>query len=850
MPASLRRLTPVLTGLAFLVALLLLRRELEAYPLREVGGALAATPRERLALAVALTALDYALLTRYDALALRYAGQRVPPGRIVFTSFLAYAAAHNLGLPALTGGGVRLRLYAHWGVPPARVLQAAAFSAVTFWVGVLTVGGAALVAAALEGGAAETVPLHRLLPLGPVFLGLVAAYAVWSMRRPRPLRLFRREIPVPTPGLVLAQVALGTVDWIVSALVLYVLLPPSPRLHLSAVLAAFVLAQVGGVVSHVPGGLGVFDTLVLLLLHGVYPPPVILGAVLAYRVAYYLLPLLAAALLLAGYGAARHRATLGKAAARGARWAGVLAPPVLSAGVFAAGAILLLSGATPAARGRLERVAEAVPLPVIEASHLLASMAGMALLLLAWGLQRRLDAAYPLALGVLLLGIVFSLLKGFDWEAALPLAVLAAALAPSRRWFHRRTALWAERFSPGWTVAVMVALGGTVWLVLFAYRHVEYSNELWWRFALAGDAPRSLRAAVGAAVLAATFALYRLLAPAAYRPPLPTDEELARARPLVAASPHASAHLALLGDKPLLFSDRGGAFVMYGVAGRSWVALGDPVGPRNAAEALAWRFRDAAYGWGGWPVFYEVGPETLPLYLDLGLALHKVGEEARVALEGFSLEGSAHKPLRQVLRKLERERYEIEVAGPEAVPALLPELRSVSDAWLAHKATREKGFSLGRFDERYLSALPVALVRHQGQVVAFANLWRSGEHEELSVDLMRHLPDAPHGVMEALFAQLMLWGREEGFRWFNLGMSPLAGLAGNGHAPLWNRVGALLFRHGEHFYNFRGLRRYKEKFQPVWEPRYLASPGGIALPRTLANVAALVSGGVRGVFTR
>jgi phosphatidylglycerol lysyltransferase len=185
------------------------------------------------------------------------------------------------------------------------------------------------------------------------------------------------------------------------------------------------------------------------------------------------------------------------------------------------------------------------------------------------------------------------------------------------------------------------------------------------------------------------------------------------------------------------------------------------------------------------------------------------------------------------------------------VPALFPTLRVVSDAWLAEKRTREKGFSLGRFDEDYLRRFPAALVRIQGRVVAFANLWLGGLKAAMSLDLMRYDPDAaPAKVMEFLLLELMLWGRAQGYRAFSLGMAPLAGLEHHELAPLWSRAGALLFQHGEQFYNFQGLRAYKEKFDPVWEPRYLASPGGLVLPRILANVASLIAGGLRGVVAR
>jgi phosphatidylglycerol lysyltransferase len=141
-------------------------------------------------------------------------------------------------------------------------------------------------------------------------------------------------------------------------------------------------------------------------------------------------------------------------------------------------------------------------------------------------------------------------------------------------------------------------------------------------------------------------------------------------------------------------------------------------------------------------------------------------------------------------------------------------------------------------------------VRWQGKIVAFVNILLGADKHELSLDLMRHLPEAPHGIMEYLFTQLMLWGKREGYRWFSLGMAPLAGLEARPLAPLWNRLAGLVFRHGEHFYNFQGLRQFKEKFDPEWEPRYLAASSGLALPRILANIAALTSRGLKGVIAK
>ena len=135
-------------------------------------------------------------------------------------------------------------------------------------------------------------------------------------------------------------------------------------------------------------------------------------------------------------------------------------------------------------------------------------------------------------------------------------------------------------------------------------------------------------------------------------------------------------------------------------------------------------------------------------------------------------------------------------------------------------------------------------------IVAFANVWLGAEKEEISLDLMRQPPDAPRGIIDFLFLQLMLWGSQEGYLWFNLGMAPLAGLETGAFAPFWNRIGRFIFDYGEYFYNFQGLRNFKDKFDPVWEPKYLVSPGGLAFPKILANIASLNSGGFKGIFSK
>ena len=228
----------------------------------------------------------------------------------------------------------------------------------------------------------------------------------------------------------------------------------------------------------------------------------------------------------------------------------------------------------------------------------------------------------------------------------------------------------------------------------------------------------------------------------------------------------------------------------------------------------------------------------------------KLGEEARVDLTTFSLDGAHAARFRQAVRRLERDGGEFRVLPATAVPGHLPQLRRVSDDWLAQKAAAEKGFSLGFFDEAYVSRFPVGVIEREGDIVAFANLWPGPRRVELSMDLMRFSTQAPKDVMEALLTHVMLWGRAEGYQRFCLGMAPLSGFENSPVASPWQRVGAFLYEHGEAVYGFQGLRAFKEKFNPTWEPRFLAYRGALSLPRILADVSALIAGSYRRIFLK
>ncbi|MDP5279495.1 bifunctional lysylphosphatidylglycerol flippase/synthetase MprF [Sphingomonas sp. DG1-23] len=787
-------------------------------------------------LALALTAGSYLALTFYDVLALRVIGRPLPWRTAALASFTSYTLSHNLGLSLLTGGSARYRIYTAAGLDGIDVARVIALAGATFWTGVVTVAGVALLShsgdvaiAGLRLGAAQA---H----LAGLLILLLIAGLIVTVRVARPsLSLLGVPVPVPNAPQLAGQIGIALLDILCASAALLVLIPGAGPALLPGFVLAYALAIVATVLTHVPGGIGVFEAVVLAMVPG--DRATLFAALIAYRLIYYLLPLGVAVVLLAWNEGRRHR-RVGQLLANARMLANNLSPLVLGAATFLGGAMLLLSSSLPGLKARMGLLAGILPLPFIEASHVGASLAGTGLLLLAPGLYRRLDGAFHATRLLLLAAALFSLAKGIDYEEAFVCLALAGLLQWTRSAFYRRTALTQAPLTAGWLASVAVVVGLAVWAGFFAYRNVAYADQLWWHFALDGDAPRFLRATVGMGTMLAGAAIWRLLSPASLR--TATDADVATIRPLLASATRTDAMLALTGDKRFLVSRESDAFLMFQVKGASWIVMGDPVGARDAWAELLWALRDLADRQQGRILLYEVSPEMLDLAIGLGLQILKYGEEAVVDLAGFELGAPRLRSARRSERAAANAGARFHIVPAAGLPPLLDQLEAVSDEWIRSKGHREKSFSLGRFDRGYLRNFDMGLVTVEGRIVAFANLWLTQGKEEASIDLMRHRDDAPRGTMDFLLVNLMRWAKAQGYRRFTLGMAPLAGIDGRRLAPVWAKVAALAFRHGEHFYGFRGLHGYKEKFAPEWEPRYIAGPRGIGLIQALRDLSRLI----------
>jgi phosphatidylglycerol lysyltransferase len=826
--------------------LALLQRMSRGLDYHGVLRAVRCSPRELILASILLTALSYLALVARELSALSYAGVRVSTSALLLASFCGSALGNAVGARELNADAARERVYGAAGVRPEEIARVVLFTDIGFGIGLIAFTAGSLM---LSGGAIARIvriPIALIRLAGAAALLATVAVLLIRSRRREPVTLGPFSFEIPSPANTVVHFIATMVDLAAASAALRILVEHG-GVDFFSFAAIFSAATALGVISRVPGGLGVFDVAILLALRGIVPANEIAGALVIYRGIYFVAPLMLAAALLAGVELKSTTGRFGsKAAGRVSIGAGLLAPIFLSVVTFAVGTMLIVSGATPALDWRLAALQAVLPLWAVEISHLLATLAGVFLLFVARGLYHRLDGAWWLALIVALINIVFSLSKGLAFGETGAVIFLVVLLLATRREFTRPAAFMHQPFRLGWFLAITVVIAGAIGILMFAFRDVAYQHEIWWQFEFDAQASRSLRAILGASIFALGISAWQLMqtAPGRVRPP--SAQELSRAAEIIRGQNRSAPMLALMGDKSFLFSCSGNSFLMYAKRGRSWVALFDPVGPRHEWPELVWRFVEMADEHGGRAAFYQVHPDNLPVYLDAGLRVVKVGEEACIHLPEFCMEGPERYGLRQALKRAEREGLTFEILSPQHVRQQQAVLNEISQRWLANHSAAERRFSVAAFEPRFIAAQSAALACLKGSPQAFVTFMTTDLQREATIALMRQVPGAPPYTMEFMFAQLALQLKERGFEMLSLGMAPLAGIARTPVASQWHRIASMLWEHGGAIYNFRGLRSFKNKFRPVWEPRYLAASGAIGPFISIADVAALATSHRRG----
>jgi phosphatidylglycerol lysyltransferase len=530
------------------------------------------------------------------------------------------------------------------------------------------------------------------------------------------------------------------------------------------------------------------------------------------------------------------------------------------------GLINLYSAVSPSFPRRDEWLSLFLPSSIRAGGNLFAALSGFILLTLAANLLRRKRVAWYLTVGLLIASMISHLLKGLDIEESLFASVLLLQLCLLKKAYTAasdrpsiaqgiRVLITAIFFTLAYGTAGFYVLDGNFHIhgqpINFSFsRSILQTLAMFFTADNAGLEPKTQFAsffahsiyAVGAATL--LFALLMLLRPVLLRGDPSTQHDRRQARQIIDQYGQSSlARLALLPDKAYYFSPSQQSVIAYVAKGRAAIALGDPIGPElDRLETLrCFQLFCAQNDW--FPAFYEAVPDQLPLYKSLGYHWVQIGEEAVVDLSCFSLKGKAYQDFRTAINKMTRAGYQFQVYAPPIDDSLMQQLKPVSDEWLAMKQGSEKQFSISWFDPHHLQECFVAVIYNpNGKIVAFSNLLSGYNRSEVTVDLMRYRQGLEKGMMDFLFASMLLHFQAHGYDTFNFSLSPLAGVGSSPDARKVEKGLNYFFKHLNQFYNFKGLHHFKEKFQPTWEARYLVYPSFTVLPDIAVGLVRADSG--------
>ena len=624
--SGLRQL-PAILGVALLIgAIYVVQKEFRHLRLHDIELALRDMPLRTLAIGFLWTVLSYAVLTLYDRLGTIYAGHKVSYGRVAFASFCAYALSHNLGFAAVSGAAVRYRLYAHWGLTPLQIAKTVAFCSLTFALGGMVLGGAILI---VEPRAVpffgQHLPIGMLHVVGALLLGVVVGYVTLS-RIVGSVRLFGHKLDLPGWRMAILQVLLATVDVAITASIFYALLPVTPHLTWLIFLGVYVASYTAGLAANLPGGIGVFDTAILFGLEPYIAAPHIVGAIVVFRLYYYVIPLFLAGtlftgneILLRGGMLLRRVERLAPSQAL-ARWSEPDFAVASATGLVALCGVMLLCVGILAPQPDFSWIDPDYAELATQAGQFVPSLIGAGLIVLAIGLSHRVNLAWGATIFLLVAGAAFTATQGERLWIAGVLVVIVMMVAPLRRCFYRHASLLSGPLEPASAISLfalvicILALAGT------RPRVHLLANNAWWQVVMSREVPNSLRLTVALAVVLALIAIWLLLRPGKVRW-LPWDAIARQRLALLGGTiPPARADGMVMGE-----AERAG--IPFRRCGRVLLGLGDPMGAEGDRISAIWRLRDLAQQEGLDPAFWRAGPGLLKVYGDLGLTALPLGDD-------------------------------------------------------------------------------------------------------------------------------------------------------------------------------------------------------------------------------
>jgi|GEM_PF-192590 Uncharacterized conserved protein len=639
----------------------------------------------------------------------------------------------------------------------------------------------------------------------------------------------------------LELLAVSVLEWLLASSLFYLLAFYFDReASFVSILSVFAVSSIAGIFSFMPGGIGSFDLIAIIGLQAFgLTPNQALVAVIFYRLFYFIGPS-GAAIVLFSLQALKRSEQKGYVIKSDAY--GQFIASLMTIVVVACGAVLLISALTPSLLYRSKLFTDMQSIIFLHYSRSISIAIGLMLLLTAKEIFLRVKRAYHVTMVLLLLGGIFTFIKGLDFEELIFLLISMSILRLSKTNFYRKSVLIKPSHLIETAAAVFVML--VIYLKVSHILFSSYIRTFHYPHFIFHNIHTFINSGVTAYTLFLIFTVFwyrkreRIENDPRYQAP-----DLERLEGFLKKyKGHHLSHLFYLGDKRFYWAAEGSVLIAYCKFSDKAVVLGDPVGEKALIPEGIQEFQRFIDEYGCRAVFYEVDEENLSMYHDNGFYFFKLGEEAVVNLEEFSMEGSSRRTFRNVVNRFAKDGYLFEMLRPPFSNDLLDQLEAISTEWLGKR--NEMGYSVGWFSRDYLQKAPIATVKNQasGEIIAFVSLTEQDENKDhVGIDLMRFKGNVPNSTMDYIFIRLLMHLKENGCRRFSFGVAPLSKV---GYAPQSHkaeRFAHFIYQHGQKLYSFEGLRKFKDKFDPQWEPKYLAYPQLMSLPALLVEISMLVN---------
>jgi phosphatidylglycerol lysyltransferase len=527
------------------------------------------------------------------------------------------------------------------------------------------------------------------------------------------------------------------------------------------------------------------------------------------------------------------------------------------------GVINLVAAILPRDPATMRALQAWLPLEVTQRSRALMLFAGIALLQVWRNLARRKELAWYVAVVALGMSILLHATRGFDLQHSLIAGLLLSYLIYNRRRFNARS----DPVSLKWGVRMIPVLAATVFVYgIVGLTHIR-THFLWHPGAtpftetirsgflivqpniepITEGAKRYLGSIQIAGWAARFYLLALLLRPVILRKRMEAPQAEISAIFRLHGT-HSLSAFAVQSDKHHLLVASGQGLIAYDKRGTVALSCGDPIAPDDLFEICISGFISFCRRRGWTPCFYEAAENRLPIYEALGMRALKIADEAIIDLKEFSLSGGKRANLRAMVRRAAKtgtsvRRYD---RRPLHDPWIDEQLEEISEEWLAEKHLGEMGFSIGRFSLESVAGVPLYIASMGDRVEAFCSWLPYRNGQAVVLDVFRKRKDAPIGTMDSLLAHALLHLQDSGLAEASLGNAPLANVS-NPRGPLERGV-ALLFENMNAFYGYKNLYRFKRKFAPRWEGKYLVYPKGTELPEVAYALAGVHRSG--GLFRR